>query len=151
MNFIPFIWAFFGLIMVFSEFFIPGFVIFFFGAGAILTSILSFLFSGLKSRLLLQIAIWLASSGITLFFLRKYLARVFKGKLISKDLDTDYIGKKVKVIEKITPQSPGRIRLAGTTWHAKSYDETFEAGEYAEIIEKENMSFVVTRKIMEDE
>lgn len=148
---IPFIWALFGLLMMLSEFFIPGFVIFFFGSGAIITSLLTFLFPFIKIRIPLQLLIWLAASGITLFSLRRYLSRIFKGKLIGKDNDEEFIGKRVLVVEKITPESPGRIRLSGTTWKAESYDEVFESGEYAEIIEKKNMTFTVTKKILEDE
>jgi membrane protein implicated in regulation of membrane protease activity len=148
---IPFIWALFGLLMMLSEFFIPGFVIFFFGSGAIITSILTLLVPFIRITIPLQLLIWLAASGITLFSLRRYLSKIFKGKLIGKENDDEFIGKKVLVVEKISPESPGRIRLLGTTWRAESYDEVFESGEYVEIIEKKNMTFAVTGKILEDE
>ena len=40
-------WLALGLVLAVSEFFVPGFVIIFFGAGAILTGIVKLVFSGL--------------------------------------------------------------------------------------------------------
>ena len=78
--YIPLIWLIAGLLMIGAEFIIPGFVIFFFGVGAIILSGLTWLIPGLQSNYLLQFIIWIASSGLTLAFLRKFFSKIFKGK-----------------------------------------------------------------------
>ena len=134
--------------MVGSELLIPGFVIFFFGLGSLVTGILTAVIPGLKSSFILQVLIWLGSSALSLFTLRKYFARVFKGRLVSGVKTDDFAGQKAAVIESIDPVKPGRIRFQGTSWRAVSYTESFQPGETVEILEKENLSFVVTKSII---
>ena len=55
MSYLPYFWVLLGLLLMGAEFLIPGFVIFFFGAGALVTGALTALVSGLKSSLVLQI------------------------------------------------------------------------------------------------
>ncbi len=148
MDFMPYVWAVLGLLFILSEFFIPGFVIFFFGAGALLTTLLTALLPGLNSRLPLQILIWLASSGLALAFLRKYFSRIFKGSMLESEEDK-YGGEKARVVEAISPENPGRISFKGTTWKAVSYDESFKEGDTVEILKHEGMVFVVTGSILE--
>lgn len=144
-----FLWALFGLVLIGSEVFIPGFVIFFFGFGALLTSLLTALLPGLKTEYALQAVIWALSSGLTLGIFRKFFAKIFKGKVLKGGTDSE-IGKRAVVVEKITPDSPGRIRYKGTTWKALSYTETFGEGETVEILKEEDLAFYVTRSIMEE-
>jgi membrane protein implicated in regulation of membrane protease activity len=148
MDFMPYVWAVLGLLFILSEFFIPGFVIFFFGAGALLTTLLTALVPGLNSRLPLQILIWLASSGLSLAFLRRYFSRIFKGSLLESEEDK-YSGEKARVIEAISPEEPGRISFKGTSWKAVCYDESFAEGETVEILKREGMVFVVTGSILD--
>ncbi len=144
-----FLWALLGLILIGSEFVLPGFVIFFFGTGAILTSLLSALIPGLGSSWMLQALIWIASSGFSLIFLRKKFAKIFRGKLITgKDESELHAGKKAEVVEDITPDNPGRIKFQGTTWKAISYTESFKPGESVEILKEESLTFVVTKSII---
>ncbi len=151
MGIIPLYWILLGLIMIGSEFLIPGFVIFFFGAGAILTGILSWLVPGLEGSFAAQALIWITSSGISLAALRRYFKPIFQGKLLKRDTeDREPIGEHGTVLERIDPETVGRIRYHGTSWEAMSYDETFEPGDRVEIMRKEGMKFVVTRSIMDD-
>ena len=146
----PFLWALLGLILIAAEMFIPGFTIFFFGSGAIITAFLSILIPGLSGNFGLQSIIWLLSSILTLGFLRKKFAKIFRGTVLNKEIDKD-VGQTVKVIETITPEKPGRVRYQGTSWKAISYTENFEPNEMVDIVKEENLTFIVSRKILINE
>ena len=107
MEYLPYIWAAIGLLFMGAEFFLPGFVIFFFGLGSLITALLSWIVPGLRSHITLQILVWLASSGLSLYFLRRYFSKIFRGNLLPAAED-DYAGKREVVIEEITPEKPGR-------------------------------------------
>lgn len=151
MDFVSFVWSLLGILLIISEFFIPGFVIFFFGAGALLNGLLTMLLPALRPRFTIQIIIWLAFSGVSLFGLRKYLSKVFKGRLFGGRDELEFTGKQVEVVKDIEPDKPGRVRFEGTTWRAISYDETLKAGDKVEILEKKNLTFMVTKSIIDGE
>ncbi len=144
-----FIWAFIGLLFIGLEFAIPGVVIFFFGAGALITSLLTAIIPGLKSSVAFQILIWLGASGLSLAFLRKYLSKVFRGKMLIND-GSDPSGKTAEVIERITPDRPGRVHFQGTTWAASSYTETIEQGEKATVLKQDGLTLIVSKSLMEN-
>lgn len=143
-----FIWAVLGLLFLGAEFFVPGVVIIFFGAGALLTSLLSAIIPGVKSSMVLQIILWLATSSLSLGFLRKYLSRVFRGKMLAAD-GSDPSGKTAEVIESISPDAPGRVHYQGTSWKASSYSESFEPGDAVEILKQDGLTLIVTKSIMD--
>lgn len=143
-------WAIAGIVLIISEFFIPGFVIFFFGAGALLNALLTAVIPPLASSVLIQVLVWLGFSGLSLFTLRKYFSRIFKGRLLNGFSSTDKAGTKVEVVEDIGPGKVGRIRFQGTTWRAGSDTESFKAGETVEILKKEGLTFVVTRSLLDE-
>ena len=144
---VPLIWAVAGLALILAEFIVPEFVIFFFGMGALLNSLVLALVPALGDNVLLQIVIWLGFSALSLFGLRRYLSRWFKGRRFEEDDKAEFIGKKARVLEEITPEKPGRIRFGGTSWTAYSYDETFAKGDTVEIIRREGTRFLVTGSI----
>lgn len=143
----PLIWTIIGLVFVVAEFIVPEFVIFFFGIGALLNSLLVALFPGLGASIPLQILTWLGFSAVSLFSLRRYFARWFKGRKFEEDDQEEWIGRAAKVTEAISEDSPGRISLNGTTWVAESYNEVFEPGDRVEIVCREGTRFLVTRSL----
>ncbi len=143
----PLIWAVAGLVFVVSEFIVPEFVIFFFGLGALLNSALVALFPGLQASVPLQILTWLGFSTVSLFSLRRYFARWFKGRKFEDDDQEEWIGRSAKVTEAIAEDSPGRISLNGTTWVAESYNEVFKPGDRVEVVRREGTRFLVTRSL----
>lgn len=148
---IPLFWILLGLVMIGSEFLVPGFVLFFFGAGAIFTGVLSWIIPGVEQSFAAQALIWIASSSISLGALRRYVKPVFSGSFLKRsDEDRKPVGEHGTVIERIDPETEGRIRYQGTSWRAISYDETLEPDERVEIMRKDGMTFVVTRSIMEE-
>ena len=138
-------WAIAGILLIGSEMIIPGFTIFFFGLGALLTSALTAIIPGLENNIAIQVLIWAASSITSFAFLRKYLAKIFKGRLIDDHSgEDDDSGKLATVIRPISPEKPGRIRYHGTSWKAISYDQSFEPGEKVEILKQEGLSYIVS-------
>jgi inner membrane protein len=143
----PLIWAILGLVLILAEFVVPEFVIFFFGLGALLNSVLTAIFPGLAASIPLQALTWLGLSAVSLFSLRRYFSSWFRGRKFEEDDQADWIGRPAKVTEEIAPDRPGRISLNGTTWVAESFDETFKPGERVEVIQREGTRFLVTRSL----
>ncbi len=139
----PFLWAVFGLLLIGAEFIVPGFVVFFFGMGAILTSLATLFLPFLRGAIGFQALIWTGLSLISFAFLRKKFAAIFKGRLGNKS-EEDPLGKIAVVTEEITPDKPGRILFQGTTWRAISYTESFAPGQKVRILESDNLTFTVT-------
>lgn len=130
------------------EFAIPGLVIIFFGAGAVITSILTAIIPGLRSGIGWQILIWLGASSLSLVFLRKYLSKVFRGNMLT-DTGDKVSGKTAEVTEQITPDSPGRVHFEGTTWKAVSYTETLEKGERVTVLKQEGLTLIVSKALID--
>lgn len=144
---LPYAWAIFGILLIASELFVPGFVIFFFGAGALVTALLTGLLPGLSGRIPLQLLLWLAASGASLLGLRRALARVFRGRKVSTDSE-EHAGAEAVVIEDIGPERAGRVRFQGTSWAAESYGEVLKSGEKVQILKRENLTLIVTRPFL---
>ena len=143
-----FIWAFIGLVFIGLEFAIPGLVIIFFGAGALITSILTAIIPGLRSGIGWQILLWLGASSLSLAVLRKYLSKVFQGSTLI-DTGDKLSGRTAEVTERITPDSPGRVHFEGTTWKASSYTETMEEGETVTVLKQEGLTLIVSKSLVD--
>ncbi len=82
-DFLPeIIWFVVGIFLLFLEFILPGVIICFFGAGAILTAILTWI--GLLPNLASQLIFFLVSSLLLLIFLRKYFLQVAQGQRVRR-------------------------------------------------------------------
>lgn len=143
-------WAILGLLLVLAEFVVPQFVVFFFGMGALLNALLVAAVPGLSGRIPAQILLWIATSSISLSFLRKYFARTFRGDDGKSD-DSGFVGKMAEVIEPIDPENPGRVRFAGSTWKAIAYDETVSVGQRVAILQKDGLTLVVSAQLVLDQ
>ena len=137
------IWFLIGLILALLEFGIPGLIIIFFGAGAWVTSLACLMFDiGLNT----QILIFLVSSLLSLFLLRK----TFKKKFFKQDdaredtLTDEFIGQTAVVEELITEEKPGRVSFKGARWEAAA-DETLEPGTRVKIVSKESIKLHVAK------
>ena len=136
-------WIVAGLLLVLSEFIVPGFLIFFFGVGALLTGCLMLCFGGMP--VYLQLLIFAVSSVVLLFASRRFFPKVFGGKERASELpsdDEECAGKMVKVVEAIVPDAGGKVSFQGTEWHAVS-DKRHEAGEFVKIIRRDNITMIV--------
>lgn len=140
-------WLALGLVLAVSEFFVPGFVIIFFGAGAILTGIVKLVFSGLGDGAALLI--FSVSSLASLICFRKSWAG---GKVVRDgntpdggDVDESCVGRKVVAVDPIGPGKPGKVELNGVNWQAESEDE-IPAGAYAIVTGRNGLTLRVGRQ-----
>jgi inner membrane protein len=150
MDLVPLVWFILGVLIMGLEFLVPGFVIFFFGAGAVLVAGLTWLLPFLKDNIFLQLVIWLASSVATLGFFRRFFAPIFRGKEIKDKGEDEFVFKTAQVTENIPKNRIGRVNFQGTSWKAISYDENIAVGDTVEIMKKDNLTLVV-RKVPEEQ
>lgn len=145
-----FVWGLAGFLLIASEVLVPGFVIFFFGSGALATAVASALLPPVASSFGLQGLIWAVSSVFSLVFLRRRFSGIFHGTVLNPHRVED-LGKNAVVSERITPEKPGRIRYRGTSWKGISYSETFEKGDKVSIVQEEGLTLVVSAPFLQDE
>ena len=144
------VWFIIGMALLVAEFVVPGLVIAFFGVGALLTALI--VKAGWVRNTGQEILICAVLSVGLLLGLRKYVSKWFTGFTGDKqDLGvppSGVAGKRVEVIEKITPNTQsGRVRLNGTPWKADA-DVEIEAGATVEIVEQSGL--VLKVKPLED-
>jgi len=140
------IWVLIGIVLIFFEFFIPGLVIAFFGGGALLTALLTWI--GVTTTLATQLITFMLSSLLSVILLRRYFKSIFAGKLQGENGNMEFnldIGKIVPVVEPITPgKVGGKVRYQGTLWAAQS-DTVIEAGENVKIKDRDNLTIIVEK------
>jgi len=136
-------WIILGALLIILELVVPGAVLVFLGAGALLVALLIWL--GLIQTWIASITAWFIISLALLLALRSFFQRFISGdeEKHTTDEDGDAYGLIVEVVETITPENEGRIRYRGTTWQAACYDHTLEVGEKAQIIFRENLIWIV--------
>ncbi len=119
MNFSPELaWFIIGVAFLIAEMLTPGFILIFFAAGSFFAALAAWLINIEKTG---QVFIFLISSLILLFTLRKYSLKIFKGS-IDGEIDQIYtdlkIGKRAIVTKTIHPDKPGEIKAMGSFWMA---------------------------------
>lgn len=145
----PFIWGVIGVLLIAFEMAIPGFTIFFFGAGALLTALVAAVLPPVSGSMGAQVLLWAASSVLSFVFLRRKFARIFRGTVLNRITD-EGLGEIVEVLEAVTPEKPGRVRYRGTSWRAVSLTESFSPGDRAEVVESSGLTLTVTVPFDED-
>lgn len=137
------IWFLVGIVLLLMEFVMPGLIIAFFGFGACVVALVCLL---TDISLNAQLIIFIGSSVLSLLCLRKWLRGIFLGHTTSKqNLKEDikeFLGQKVVVKKKITPNIGGKVEFHGTNWRAEA-DEEIAAGTVVEIIGKDNLTLKV--------
>lgn len=143
-----YIWLGLGAFLCTIELLIPGVFVVFFGIGAILVGLILSIF---PISYVAQILIWLAFSVGGMLLGAKFLHRLFPAET-TKDPSKFkiYENKIALVINDIKPnKKSGRIKFQGTDWDASSNEEIL-AGEYAKILNRDNISFFVSKANSEE-
>lgn len=142
------IWFLVGLVLIISEFAMPGLIIIFFGVGACVVGIVCVFSESVSSNVNAQLLLFCGSSVVLLLCLRKSLKAIFKGYAGSKqDLRENldgHVGQKVVVKKEISPHRKGKVELHGTDWDAEA-DETIAAGDMVEVVARDNLTLKVKR------
>jgi membrane protein implicated in regulation of membrane protease activity len=141
------LWFLIGIVLMLLEFVIPGFVIIFFGIGAVITAILTWL--GILQSSNLQIVIFIVSSLGTLIIFRNKGKKYFMGgSTKAKEegkLSDEIIGEKAIVAEEINPDNlTGKVELHGTMWNASS-DSVIPKGIAVKIVGRKDLTLIVKK------
>lgn len=140
-----FFWFLLGIFFLAVEITHYGFIFFFFGIGAFLTAIISWI--GITNSITVQLIFFILTSLITLFVFRRKLSSVFKGKVTGKmkpgdDID-NIAGERAIVKVRIGPNSlNGKVEFHGTLWEAQS-DYVIEKDSVVEIVGRDNLTLKV--------
>ena len=143
---IVFLWTLAGILLIFVELFVPHFVLAFFGGGALVTALTTAV--GLTPSLASQLVVFIVSSLLLLFLLRRYLKKTLTGNMKDSDdqqpFDLD-IGKIVTVVKDIDPhRGKGKVKYLGTHWDAMA-DEFIEEGDSVRILGGSNLTLRVEK------
>lgn len=135
------LWAIIGVILIIAEVATMSFVLIFFGLGALLTALLSWI--GVTPAIEGQLIVFAVSSLALLVVLRRFAKNLFFSKA---DASQDSIGQKAVVSRPITQGSEGAVTFRGTEWIAFSESsETIPAGSAVEITGTEGIRLKVRR------
>lgn len=131
------VWLIIGVILLILEMLLPGFVLFFFGLGALVTFLCSWLFTLSLNE---QLAIFLVSSLLSLFTLRGFIKRIFLGSSTESTGDNAVAtgGEPVLVTKTIVPPMEGKVKYSGTSWRAVA-DERIEEGKPAIVVSQDGL------------
>ncbi|MGL1932560.1 MAG: NfeD family protein [Desulfotalea sp.] len=132
-------WLSIGVMMFIMEMVVPGFVLFFFGVGAWVVALLTWL---MPLTLVAQLFVFLISSVISLLVFRRFIKDKFFG--VSEDEPSFEEGDTAEVIEVIKPPYKGKVRYSGTTWKALA-EERIEVGEVVKIVVRDGLVFRVEK------
>ena len=145
------IWFLVGVAFLVSEMLSPAFILFFFGLGAWITSISTFIIPDLTFNQ--QIIIFGSSSIVFLILLRNYVQNVFLGdQNQGKDTYSNVLkGNTSAVVTKnINIGEFGEIKFKGTFYKAKSADNSeFKEGDTINVIKQgdDQGSFYIVDKL----
>lgn len=137
------LWLLAGVLLILAEFFAPGVIIVFFGVGAILTSITTWL--GWTPGVGTQAAVFAISSVTLLFGLRRYLKKWFVGDSanLNGESDDDFTGREARVVGDLPGRGgDGLVEIKGTNWKARS-EAPIPAGETVIIERRDGLTFYV--------
>ena len=145
MNFIScaWLWMYLGAILMLMELMAPGFVIFFFGLSAATVGLFRFAF-GDAFDLTWQLAAFSAFSILYLVFLRRWVQKVFTGKVVAEgaDFENENIGRIGKVTEAINTPLTGRVMLGDAEWTAEA-DVAIPTGSDVRVVSQNNLTVKV--------
>jgi len=114
----PLIWFLVGVAFLIAELLMPGLILIFFCLGSFVASLV-LLVADVSVQV--QIAVFLASSLVLLFALRKVFMRTFGGRFkdgTDKEISDRAVGRQALVTGAISPAAPGEIKFRGSFWRA---------------------------------
>lgn len=134
------IWLIIAGIFFIGEIATVGFLIFWFGIGALVAMVSSFF----TDNIIIQTTIFVISSTILIFATKPFVKKFVDVKKTNTNAFS-IIGKNALVIKEINPiQSQGQIKINGEIWSAESdNDEVIPEGSEVEILEIRGVKTIV--------
>lgn len=141
-NWLPALWFVAAVALMLAELAVPGFIIFFFGLGALAVSGATLLFDLSWTA---QALLFAAGSLVSLAVGRRWCKRFLPNSSSVGTDDADdkgLVGALAVVTEPIAPPRPGRVEVQGSTWKAVS-DAPQAAGAQVTIVRCDNITLTV--------
>ncbi|MFT6430199.1 MAG: hypothetical protein ACJAXR_002103 [Halopseudomonas sp.] len=139
-------WLLFGLLLLASEFFMPGLIAAFFGIGALAVGLLTLV--GVIETTSVQLTVFSLLSLSALFGLRRHFKRWLQGTednpAVADQDDAGFIGARVEVLSDFN-DGFGDVLLNGAKWDAES-SEPLSAGEHAWVIDHHGIVLKLSRQ-----
>lgn len=134
------IWLIISGIFFVGEIFTAGFLIFWFGIGALLAMIISFF----TSNIIIQTTAFIISSTILLFVTKPFVKKFVNVQSVKTNVFS-IIGKKALVIKEINNiKSSGQIKFNGEVWSAETdNDEIIPEGSKVEVVHIKGVKAIV--------
>lgn len=110
-------WFLLGLVLLIAELALPGIIIMFFGIGAMITALTTWL--GITPNATSQNVVFAVSSVVLLFVLRQRLQKIFVGTTTDDSVEDEFTGKEARVLYPID-DAQGKIEFKGAEWNARS-------------------------------
>lgn len=134
-------WLIIGVMLFLLELVLPGFVLFFFAAAALVTALVAWLVP--TTSIAMQLGLFIVASLAALFSLRGFIQKRFFASAPTKDgedVDAPQVvpGDRGVVCNTIAPPTEGRIKYSGSTWRATA-DERIEEGEIIAVIRQKGL------------
>ncbi len=147
MAFSPVVWLAIGIIIMACEIVMPGFIIFWFGAGGVLTAL--FVFIGIipENSAEWQWIFFFLSSFVLLGFWQIFLRKKFQSGVVDLSRDATMLNLRGRAITKIVPGIPGEVELYTVyhgikKWQAESA-EIIEAGDEVAVCDANGIKLIV--------
>lgn len=138
------IWLLCGVIGLALELILPGLIVLFFGCGALLTGVATWIFPSLQIEG--QLIVFVVSSVVLLLVFRKMLRNRFfnNSKESDDELADEYIGKTAVALTDFA-NGHGEVEFKGSKWEALSADE-IRKGDTVVISSRESIKLTVEKK-----
>ncbi len=136
-------WLVIGMLLVLSELIVPGFVVLFFGIGALVAGGVAWWWP--ESTFVAQGFVFAVVSLVSLFLGRRFFRQALRGKRYDDGVDADddgVVGAMAVVMESIEPTKPGRVEVRGVTWQASS-TVALEPGLRVKVVGRKNITLIV--------
>lgn len=135
------IWVIAGIVLVIIEILTPAMFFLNLALACFATAVCALFLTGWPELL----AIWVVFSGLFLWLVYPLLTKKRQPQGFAGGMDT-YIGKKVKVIEKVTAET-GAISIYDERWNARSInDEIYDKGTLVTIDHNDNLIMYVRKE-----
>ena len=133
------VWLIIAGLFFIGEIITVGFLVFWFGVGALIAMIVSFF----TSNIIIQTSVFVISSA-SLLLATKPFVKKFVDVKPTKTNAFSIIGKKALVTKEINSHSVGQIKINGEVWSAESQNEdTIPVGSEVDILEISGVKAIV--------
>lgn len=136
------IWIVTGLILAGLEAVLSGgeLYLLFIGAAAV---VVGFVDLGGGHAMAVQLFVFCAVAGGSLFFFRRKLSDRLKAGAVDREVDT-FIGERAKAVKDLAGGGEGKVELRGAAWSARNLDQrTIAAGQMCRVEKVEGLTLWV--------